>query len=142
MIRITTLQRTSVADPTEVLKGCGEPSVFDETVHGPQFLVEPSHPLLSCIHLDATEGLSGSVDSAVDRCLDSGCRVRQPADGVNELGSPTLIGLMLPQFAFMLGELEISNITAAVLVMVALVFIGSFAVVSLQTGELIKPPKR
>lgn len=49
---------------------------------------------------------------------------------------------MLPQFAFMLGELEISNITAAVLVMVALVFIGSFAVVSLQTGELIKPPKR
>ena len=49
---------------------------------------------------------------------------------------------MLPQFAFMLGELEISNITAAVLVGVALVFIGSFAVVSLQTGELIKPPKR
>ena len=49
---------------------------------------------------------------------------------------------MLPQFAFMLGELEISNITAAVLVVVALVFIGSFAVVSLQTGELIQPPKR
>ena len=49
---------------------------------------------------------------------------------------------MFPQFAFMLGELEISNITAAVLVVVALVFIGSFAVVSLQTGELIKPPKR
>ena len=49
---------------------------------------------------------------------------------------------MLPQFAFMLGELEISNINAAVLVVVALVFIGSFAVVSLQTGELIKPPKR
>ena len=49
---------------------------------------------------------------------------------------------MLPQFAFMLGELEISNITAAVLVVVALVFIGSFAVVSLQTGDLIKPPKR
>ena len=49
---------------------------------------------------------------------------------------------MLPQFAFMLGELEISNITVAVLVVVALVFIGSFAVVSLQTGELIKPPKR
>tara|TARA_B100001093_G_scaffold123453_1_gene116057 strand:+ start:672 stop:821 length:150 start_codon:yes stop_codon:yes gene_type:complete len=49
---------------------------------------------------------------------------------------------MLPQFAFMLGELEISNITAIVLVVVALVFVGSFAVVSLQTGELIKPPKR
>ena len=49
---------------------------------------------------------------------------------------------MLPQFAVMLGELEISNITAIVLVVVALVFVGSFAVVSLQTGELIKPPKR
>ena len=47
---------------------------------------------------------------------------------------------MSPLFCFMLGELEISNITAAVLVVVALVFIGSFAVVSLQTGELIKPP--
>ena len=49
---------------------------------------------------------------------------------------------MLPQVGFMLGELEISNITAAVLVLVALVFVVSFAVVSLQTGELIKPPKR
>jgi len=44
--------------------------------------------------------------------------------------------------AFMLGELEISNVTAVVLVVVALVFVGSFAVVSLQTGELIKPPKQ
>ena len=44
--------------------------------------------------------------------------------------------------AFMLGELEISNVTAVVLVVVALVFVGSFAVVSLQTGELIKPPKK
>ena len=43
--------------------------------------------------------------------------------------------------AFMLGELAISNITAVVLVVVALVFIGSFAVVSLKTGEWIKPPK-
>mgnify|MGYP000465038867 FL=1 len=42
----------------------------------------------------------------------------------------------------MLGELEISNVTAVVLVVVALVFVGSFAVVSLQTGELIKPPKK
>jgi hypothetical protein len=42
----------------------------------------------------------------------------------------------------MLGELEISNVTAVVLVVVALVFVGSFAVVSLQTGELIKPPKQ
>ena len=49
---------------------------------------------------------------------------------------------MLPQIGFMLGELEISNITAVVLVVVALVFVGSFAVVSLQTGELIKPPKK
>ena len=48
---------------------------------------------------------------------------------------------MSPLFCLMLGELEISNITAAVLVVVALVFIGSFAVVSLQTGELIKPPR-
>ena len=44
--------------------------------------------------------------------------------------------------AFMLGELEISNVTVVVLVVVALVFVGSFAVVSLQTGELIKPPKK
>ena len=49
---------------------------------------------------------------------------------------------MLPLVGFMLGELEISNITAAVLLLVALVFVVSFAVVSLQTGELIKPPKR
>ena len=44
--------------------------------------------------------------------------------------------------AFMLGELEISNITAVVLVVVALLFVGSFAVVSLKTGEWIKPPKK
>ena len=42
----------------------------------------------------------------------------------------------------MLGELEINNVTAVFLVVVALVFVGSFAVVSLQTGELIKPPKQ
>ena len=40
-----------------------------------------------------------------------------------------------------LGQLEISNLTAAFLALVAVVFVGSFAVVSLQTGELIKPPK-
>ena len=44
--------------------------------------------------------------------------------------------------AFMLGELEISNISAVVLVVVALVFLGSFAVVSLKTGEWIKPPMK
>ncbi len=44
-------------------------------------------------------------------------------------------------FAFMLGLLEISNLTAAFLALVAVVFVGSFAVVSLQTGELIKPLK-
>ena len=44
--------------------------------------------------------------------------------------------------AFMLGQLEISNLTAALLLLVAVVFVGSFAVVSLQTGELIKPPKK
>ena len=43
--------------------------------------------------------------------------------------------------AFMLGQLEISNLTAVFLVFVAVAFVGSFAVVSLQTGELIKPPK-
>ena len=49
---------------------------------------------------------------------------------------------MTSLFAFMLGQLEISNLTASFLVLVAVVFVGSFAVVSLQTGELIKPPKR
>ena len=44
--------------------------------------------------------------------------------------------------ALMLGELEISNITSVVLVVVALVFVGSFAVVSLKTGEWIKPPRQ
>ena len=48
---------------------------------------------------------------------------------------------MTAPFAFMLGHLEVSDLTAAFLVLVALVFVGSFAVVSLQTGELIKPPK-
>ena len=48
---------------------------------------------------------------------------------------------MTSSFAFMLGQLEISNLTAAFLVMVTVVFLGCFAVVSLQTGELIKPPK-
>ena len=48
---------------------------------------------------------------------------------------------MMPLLAFMLGQLEISNLTAVFLVLVAVVFVGSFAVVSLQTGELIKPPK-
>ena len=48
---------------------------------------------------------------------------------------------MTTLLAFMLGRLEISNLTAAFLVLVAVVFVGSFAVVSLQTGELIKPPK-
>ena len=49
---------------------------------------------------------------------------------------------MAPPLAFMLGELEISNVTALFLGVVALVFLGSFAVVSLQTGELIKPPSK
>jgi len=48
---------------------------------------------------------------------------------------------MTTLFAFMLGQLEISNLTAALLALVAVVFVGSFAVVSFQTGELIKPPK-
>ena len=48
---------------------------------------------------------------------------------------------MTTMLAFMLGQHEIGNLTAAFLALVALVFVGSFAVVSLQTGELIKPPK-
>ena len=41
----------------------------------------------------------------------------------------------------MLGELEISNATALYLAIVALIFVTSFAVVSLQTGDFIKPQK-
>ena len=48
---------------------------------------------------------------------------------------------MTTLLAFMLGQLEISNLTAVFLALVVLVIVGSFAVVSLQTGELIKPPK-
>ena len=44
-------------------------------------------------------------------------------------------------FAFMLEHLEMSNLTAAFLVLVEVVFVASFALFSLQTGELIKPPK-
>ena len=44
--------------------------------------------------------------------------------------------------AFMLGELKISNLTAGFLGFVALVYVVSFGVVSLQTGELIKPPPK
>ena len=44
--------------------------------------------------------------------------------------------------AFILEQLEISNLTAPFLFLVSLVFMGSFAVLSLQTGELIKPPKK
>ena len=49
---------------------------------------------------------------------------------------------MTPVLGFMLGELEIGNLTAGFLVVVALVFVGSFAVVSLQTCELIKQEKK
>ena len=52
-----------------------------------------------------------------------------------------LLLLMATSFAFMLGQLEISNLTATFLVLVAFVFVGSFAVVSLQAGELIKSPR-
>ena len=48
---------------------------------------------------------------------------------------------MTTLFAFMLGQLELSDLIAAFLLLVAVVFMCSFAVVSLQTGELIKPPK-
>ena len=48
---------------------------------------------------------------------------------------------MTTLLVFMLGQLESSNLTAAFLALVAVVFVGSFAVVSLQTVELINPPK-
>ena len=48
---------------------------------------------------------------------------------------------MTTLFVFMFGQLEISNLTAAFLVLMAVVFVGSFAVVSLQTGELIQSSK-
>ena len=48
---------------------------------------------------------------------------------------------MTSSFAFMLEQLEISNLTAAFPLVVTVSFVGSFAVESLQTGELIKPPK-
>ena len=51
-------------------------------------------------------------------------------------------GAFMQFFGFMLGELEISNFTAGFLGVVALVFVVSFGVVSLQTGELIKPPPK
>ncbi len=44
--------------------------------------------------------------------------------------------------AFKVMELDISNMTAVVLVVVALVFVGSFDVVPLKTGEWINPPKK
>ena len=53
-----------------------------------------------------------------------------------------LFGTFMQFFGFMLGELEISNLTAGFLGLVALVFVVSFGVVSLQTGELIKPPPK
>ena len=44
--------------------------------------------------------------------------------------------------AFMLGELEVSNLVMAGLVGVALIFVLSFAAVSISTGELIRPAKK
>ena len=41
----------------------------------------------------------------------------------------------------MLRQLEINNATALFLAIMALIIVGSIAVVSLQTGELIKPQK-
>ena len=42
----------------------------------------------------------------------------------------------------MLGELEVSNLVMAGLVVVALIFVLSFAAVSISTGELIRPAKK
>ena len=44
--------------------------------------------------------------------------------------------------AFKLRDLDNSNITTVVLVVVALVFVGSFDVVPLKIGEWINPPKK
>ena len=44
--------------------------------------------------------------------------------------------------AFMSGELEVSNLVMAGLVVVALIFVLSFAAVSISTGELIRPAEK
>ena len=50
---------------------------------------------------------------------------------------------MIPDLlAFKLSELDISNITAVVLVVVALVFVGSFEVVPLKTANVSTLPRR
>ena len=49
---------------------------------------------------------------------------------------------MVVVLAFMLGELEVSNLVMAGLVVVALIFVLSFAAVSISTGELIRPAKK
>ncbi|MEC8441787.1 MAG: hypothetical protein VXZ59_05675 [Cyanobacteriota bacterium] len=49
---------------------------------------------------------------------------------------------MVVVLAFMLGELEVSNLVMAGLVGAALIFVLSFAAVSLRTGELIRPAKK
>ena len=49
---------------------------------------------------------------------------------------------MLDLLAFKLRKLVISNITAVVLVVVALVFVGSIDVVKLKTGGWIYPSKK
>ena len=49
---------------------------------------------------------------------------------------------MVVVLAFMLGELEVSNLVMAGLVGVALIFVLSFAAVSIRTGELIRPAKK
>lgn len=49
---------------------------------------------------------------------------------------------MIVVLAFMLGELEVSNWVMGGLVGIALIFVLSFAAVSIQTGELIRPAKK
>ena len=49
---------------------------------------------------------------------------------------------MVVVLAFMLGELEVSNLVMAGLVVVSLIFVLSFAAVSIRTGELIRPAKK
>ena len=49
---------------------------------------------------------------------------------------------MVVVLAFMLGELEVSNLVMAGLVVVSLIFVLSFAAVSISTGELIRPAKK
>ena len=88
-----------------------------------------------------------------------GVHIGVPAEAAGVVGELALARLFVPStggrscnvsrtseivvvLAFMLGELEVSNLVMAGLVGVALIFLLSFAAVSVRTGELIRPAKK